>query len=167
MEKQTQNILDLQNSLPQSRSRSGSAPPDEQLENVRQQLMNAQMHITGLELTKSKYQQIINDKELEIKRLEQQFADTMAEKDDVHTALRAQLDLYKADYEAEASAKESVLAEKNQLAADLQSLHRRNQQLIEEVERLRNDGDFVHVRSRRATGTTDPTTDVSDNCFLS
>lgn len=127
------------------------------------------MHITDLELTKSKYQQIINDKELEIKRLEKQFADTMAEKDDVHAALRAQLDLYKADYEAEANAKDSIFAEKNQLVEDLQSLQRRNQQLIEEVERLRRDGDFVHVpRTGRATGTTTNTsTDVSDDCFIS
>lgn len=36
------------------------------------------------------------------------------------------------------------MAEKNQIAEDLQNLQRRNQQLIEEVERLRRN-DFVHV----------------------
>lgn len=143
------------------------ASPDEQYENLRQQLMNAQMHITNLEITNSRYKQIIDECDLEKKKMEKQFSDVLAEKDDVHVALRAQLDLYKADYEAEASARNTLLAEKNQIAEDLQSLQRRNQQLIEEVERLRHDGDYVHVsRSRHAAEASAPT-DVSDECILS
>lgn len=169
LENESQKVFDLRG-LVQQRSRSSSViPQDEQLENVRQQLMNAQMHITDLEITKSKYQQMINDKEEEIRRMEKQFAESIAERDDTHAALRAQLDLYKADYEAEASAKNSLLAEKNQIAEDLQNLQRRNQQLIEEVDRLRRDGgDFVHVpRPRRNAEPSSSTTDVSDDCFLS
>lgn len=116
--------------------------------------MNAQMHITDLELAKIKYLQVIDEKEREIAKLQKQLVDASSEKDDVHAALRAQLELYKADYEAEVGAKNSLMAEKNQLAEDLQNLQRRNQQLIEEVERLRRDGDFVHVpRPRTAEAT--------------
>lgn len=155
------------NSRLSQQMRASSAPPDEQLENVQHQLMNAQMYITDLELAKSKYEQIINDKELEMKRLEKEFSTAIADKDNEHAALRAQLDLYKADYEAEANAKDSLMAEKNQIVEDLQSLQRRNQQLIEEVERLRNNTDFVHVGRNRRTSDSTSATDVSDNCFLS
>lgn len=161
--RENQRVLELSSSFSQN-SRASAPPDEEQLEQVRQQLMNAQMHITDLELSKSKFQQTLNDKELEIQRLEKQISDSS----DVQVALRAQLELYKADYEAEAVTKNSLLAEKNQIAEDLQSLQRRNQQLIEEVERLRRDGDFVHVSRPRSSATSSSSSaDVSDDCFIS
>lgn len=162
-------VIDLNTALSQQKQRASSAPPDEQFNNIRQQLMNAQIHITNLELEKSRFQQIINDKELEIKRLEKEYSDSIAEKEDVHVALRTQLDLYKADYEAEVVARNSLMAEKNQIVEDLQNLQRRNQQLIDEVEKLRRDGGgFVHVeRPRRDTESSSSTTYVSDECCIS
>lgn len=47
------------------------------------------------------------------------------------------MDVYKTDFEAEREAKEDVKREKNKIAEDLQHLHRRNQQLQEEIELLR------------------------------
>lgn len=120
------------------------------------------MHITELEMQRTKYQHIIHEKDLEYRQL----SSTMADNDDVCTALRAQLDVYKSDFEAEASAKNALLAEKNQLAEDLQNLQRRNQQLIEEVERLRHDGDFVNVPRPRHTSSSTLSNDVSDHCIL-
>lgn len=167
LEEGSKKMLEMHNALHQNR-RAISAPPDEQIENVRQQLMNAQMHITELELTKSKFHEILSDKELEIKGLEKQLSDVKGEIGDEHAALIAQLDVYKTDYEAEACARNSLMAEKNQIADDLQNLQRRNQQLIEEVERLRRHGDFVHVgEPRRRTPESSTATEVSDNCFLS
>lgn len=65
-----------------------------------------------------------------------------------------QIDLYKADYDALLVNKNLLLTEKNQIAEDLQSLQRRNQQLLEEVDRLRG-SDFVHVeRIARQTSQT-------------
>lgn len=166
MENENKNMLEMYNALAQ-KTRSSSAPPanNEELVNVRQQLMNAQMHITTLELAKAKFQQIVNDKEVEIQQLEKQLADAKAEKSDEHAALLAQLDVYRTDYQVEAGARSTLLEEKNQLVEDLQSLQRRNQQLIEEVERLRGHSDFVHIGRPRRTSEASSATEVSDNCF--
>lgn len=63
---------------------------NEFVENVRQQLMNAQMHITNLELSKAEDREIINEKELEIAALKRQLADMSIEHDGV-AALRTQV----------------------------------------------------------------------------
>jgi len=112
-------------------------------DNVQEQLMAAQMHITKLELLRNEDKDAINAKEEQIYKLEN-LVKEMTESMDTIAALRAQLELYKSDFEAERQAKEALRAEKEQIADDLRHLQRRNQQLLEEVERLRV-GDFVHV----------------------
>lgn len=112
-------------------------------DHVQEQLMQAQMHITKLELLRNEDKEAINAKEETIAKMDT-LVKEMTDSSDTMAALRAQLELYKSDFEAERQAKDSVKAEKEQIADDLQHLQRRNQQLLEEVDRLRG-GDFVHV----------------------
>lgn len=58
-----------------------------------------------------------------------------------------QLEIYKADFEAERKAKESIKEEKEKLTEDLQNLQRRNQQLQERIDMI-SDRDFVMYESR-------------------
>lgn len=64
----------------------------EDIENMRQQLMNAQMHITSLQLAKNEDLQTINDKELELQELRKQVQETSLSSD-VEAALRTQVRL--------------------------------------------------------------------------
>lgn len=61
-----------------------------------------------------------------------------------------QLDVFKGDFEAERSAKEGLKAEKDQMAQDLQHLQRRNQQMQEEIEVLR-ERNFEYVPARASS----------------
>ncbi|XP_025833348.1 NF-kappa-B essential modulator isoform X2 [Agrilus planipennis] len=120
---------------------------------VVEQLTAAQMHITKLELLRKQDLDTITSKQEEIQSLEATLKQKTTD-DDTVAALRTQLDLYKADFEAERHQKNNLKEEKEQLADDLRHLQRRNQQLLEEVERLRN-GAFVVVEddARGATST--------------
>ncbi|CAG9857110.1 unnamed protein product [Phyllotreta striolata] len=69
--------------------------------------------------------------------------------DDETCALKVQLDVYKADFDEERRAREAIKAEKDRLEEDLLNLQRRNQQLQEEIEILRNHGDFEPVGASR------------------
>lgn len=59
---------------------------------------------------------------------------TLAEQADV---LTAQLDIYKTDFEAERTARAELASEKDRILSDLKLLQKRNQQLIEEVQKGR------------------------------
>ena len=61
-------------------------------------------------------------------------------------------DQYKTDFEAENKARAAILQEKNKLTEDLMYLQRRNEQLLEEVEQLREG--FVPVRREDAASST-------------
>ncbi|XP_068083261.1 optineurin isoform X2 [Anabrus simplex] len=54
------------------------------------------------------------------------------------TILKAQVEVYQSDFNAEREARENLAGEKERLAEDLRLLQRRNQQLLEEVEKLRS-----------------------------
>ena len=111
--------------------------------NFEEQLMAAQMHITNLELCRNEDRDTINANEEKILELENKVKELNSLNDTV-SALHAQLEIYKLDFEAERHAKEEVGVEKEKIAQDLHNLQRRNQQLLEEVERLRGN-DYVYV----------------------
>lgn len=111
--------------------------------NFEEQLMAAQMHITQLELIRNEDRETINSNEEKILQLENQIKETVTSNDTI-TLLHAQLEQYKADFHAEQEAKVRVGVEKEKIADDLRNLQRRNQQLLEEVERLRG-SDYVYV----------------------
>uniref|UniRef100_A0A1Y1L1Y4 NF-kappa-B essential modulator NEMO CC2-LZ domain-containing protein n=1 Tax=Photinus pyralis TaxID=7054 RepID=A0A1Y1L1Y4_PHOPY len=111
--------------------------------NFEEQLMAAQMHITQLELLRNEDRETINANEEKILQLENQVKEMAASKETLDL-LHEQLDIYKTDFEAEHHAKLNLGREKETIAEDLRNLQRRNQQLLEEVDRLRG-SDYVHV----------------------
>ncbi|KAF2895480.1 hypothetical protein ILUMI_10695 [Ignelater luminosus] len=119
-----QEIKILKNQL---NEKGDSTVSKEDHKKIQEQLVAAQMHLTKIELSRNEDKEVINAKEEMIAKLQEDLKE-MAEANDTIAALRAQMELYKSDFEAE----------------HLQHLQRRNQQLLEEVEHLRN-GDFVHV----------------------
>lgn len=62
-----------------------------------------------------------------------------------------QLELYKADYEAERNMKLSLKAEKEKVEEDLGHLQRRNQQFLEEVEYLREKENKLLSRNKHGS----------------
>ncbi|KAJ8949246.1 hypothetical protein NQ318_022759 [Aromia moschata] len=72
------------------------------------------------------------------------------------------LDVYKADFEAERTAKETLKAENDKYSEDMQNLHRRNQQLQEEIEMLRENRDYVVYPSQRRHAPTTTSTPSSN-----
>lgn len=65
------------------------------------------------------------------------------------------MDVYRGDFEAERTAKESIKSEKDQLSEDMQHLQRRNQQLQEEIEVLREKNfEYCPSNLTQNTGTT-------------
>lgn len=63
---------------------------NEELENIRQQLMNAQMHITELEQAGAKYRDLINEQQKEIAELKMKSAVNNPVTDEI-PVLRAQV----------------------------------------------------------------------------
>lgn len=76
-----------------------------------------------------------------------------------------QLEIFKADFEAERRAKESIKEEKDKLCEDLQNLQRRNQQLQERIEMI-SDKDYVMYESRNARDRPNRSSS-SEVCFMS
>ncbi|XP_018567507.1 NF-kappa-B essential modulator isoform X2 [Anoplophora glabripennis] len=116
-------------------------PTQEEVANIRQQLANTQVMLTQVEQTRSApyiQLQTLNKENLELKT---KLGEFQTQTDDIY-ALKAQLDVYKADFEAERNAKETIKNEKERLSEDMQNLQRRNQQLQEEIELLR-ENDYV------------------------
>lgn len=72
------------------------------------------------------------------------------------------MELYKSDFEAERSAKDALKHDKEEIADDLRSLQRRNEELLKEVERLRGSTDFVHVSSSASSSAPSAPQDVSN-----
>lgn len=63
------------------------------------------------------------------------------------------MEVYQKDFNAERDARNALHEEKEKIATDLRHLQRRNQELMEQVERLsHNDGNFVHVEAPSARG---------------
>ncbi|KAF5304898.1 hypothetical protein FQR65_LT00782 [Abscondita terminalis] len=107
-----------------------------------EQLMAAQMHITELQLSSDKDKDTINSNEKKIQMLDKQIAEIQAD----NKALQMQVELFQKDFLAEQQAKTALGVEKETVADDLRNLQRRNQQLLEEVEKLRKNG-YVFVGS--------------------
>lgn len=72
------------------------------------------------------------------------------------------MDVYKADFEAEKSAKETIKTEKEKLSEDMQNLQRRNQQLQEEIEMVR-EHDYVVPPSLARDRSTVPSAPSASN----
>uniref|UniRef100_A0AAR5P8M0 NF-kappa-B essential modulator NEMO CC2-LZ domain-containing protein n=1 Tax=Dendroctonus ponderosae TaxID=77166 RepID=A0AAR5P8M0_DENPD len=104
---------------------------------LRQQLMQSQMALTDcnqkLAMAESNMLSLKTEKEELLQRIESR----QARDDDIEFALKAQLKMYETDFTAEREAKEDVKRENRRISDDLQQLHRRNQQLQEEIEHLR------------------------------
>ncbi|XP_037295203.1 optineurin isoform X3 [Manduca sexta] len=72
----------------------------------------------------------------ELRALQLQLHTLRGQKEDVEL-LRAQIDVYKNDFEEEREARERIAAEKDNILADLQGLQRRNQDLMKELQEIR------------------------------
>nr|XP_049700740.1 optineurin isoform X1 [Helicoverpa armigera]XP_049700741.1 optineurin isoform X1 [Helicoverpa armigera] len=74
------------------------------------------------------------------------------EKDDTEL-LKAQMDLYKSDFEAERESREKMASEKETIMTDLRTTKKRNQELTQQLEEVRNinPGLYRTVTSRGAT----------------
>ncbi|CAG9764900.1 unnamed protein product [Ceutorhynchus assimilis] len=126
-------------------------PPDfnpGEMSYLRQQLMQSQKALIESEQNRAVSDAKVRALNNEIAELGRQLQNQQTESDD-QFALKAQLEVYKADFEAEQEAKEEVKREKNKIAEDLQHLHRRNQQLQEEIEILREQQQFNPTSSMR------------------
>ncbi|XP_050294408.1 optineurin-like isoform X2 [Anthonomus grandis grandis] len=102
-----------------------------------QQLRQSQKALTDCEQNKTVAQSMVAKLSGHLADLQRQLETNRRSAEDNEFALRTQLDIYKADFEAEREAKESTKQEKDKLTEDLQHLHRRNQQMQEEIELLR------------------------------
>lgn len=60
--------------------------------------------------------------------------------------LRAQLDIFRSDYEQEKEAKKEVIREKNKLVEQIQGLTEKNQDLRKDVDRLRQQSQRLQAR---------------------
>ena len=59
---------------------------------------------------------------------------------------RAQLEIYRTDYEQEKEAKKDIIREKNKLCDKIQDLTEQNQQLRKEIDRLRQQAQRLQPR---------------------
>ncbi|KAI5634943.1 leucine zipper of domain CC2 of NEMO, NF-kappa-B essential modulator domain-containing protein [Phthorimaea operculella] len=72
----------------------------------------------------------------ELQTLQSEIAALKAHKEDADL-LKAQLDLYKSDFEAEREAREKMASEKENILADLRTTQKRNQELLMQLEEVR------------------------------
>ncbi|XP_044745888.1 NF-kappa-B essential modulator-like isoform X2 [Coccinella septempunctata] len=120
----------------------------EDLENVRKQLMASQENITCLLQTNGILEAQLNVEKEKVKELKK--LETM--KDD-YFALQQQLEIYKADFEEERRLKENYKEENKQLSSDFQQIQKRNGELQDELEVLKERGwEFVN-RDHRTSST--------------
>lgn len=86
-------VLEVQTRKQLEYELSKSSSVNEETKCIRQQLMNAQMHITNLEQMRVEDREVLNEKELEIARLNKRLGEAAAESD-VVVALHAQVCIY-------------------------------------------------------------------------
>ncbi|XP_066155004.1 optineurin-like isoform X2 [Euwallacea fornicatus] len=132
-----QKIATLEKKLQESTLPATVSQEFPELAYVRQQLMQTQIALTQCEQLRVAAEAKATSASKENAQLKMQLENRESEDDSF--ALKTQLDVYKTDFEAEREAKEDVKREKKKIAEDLQHLHRRNQQLQEEIEILRRD----------------------------
>ncbi|KAL3287417.1 hypothetical protein HHI36_001890 [Cryptolaemus montrouzieri] len=107
----------------------------EDLENVRKQLMSSQASITGLQQANTVLTAQLLVEQEKVKELEE----LKSIKDD-YFALQQQVDIYKADFDAERQAKELLKNEKEQIINDFLQIQKRNNELNEEIELIKERG---------------------------
>lgn len=115
-------------------------------EKIGEQLMAAQMHITELQLSSDRDKDIINANEQKIQQLDLYVTELKADNE----ALQVQVDVFGKDFQAEQQAKQALVGEKEKIAEDLRNIQRRNQQLLEDLEKARNH-DYVFVSTEPNT----------------
>ncbi|KAJ2948258.1 hypothetical protein O0L34_g7488 [Tuta absoluta] len=89
----------------------------------------------------------------ELQTLQSEIAALKAHKEDADL-LKAQLDLYKSDFEAERESREKMASEKENILADLRTTQKRNQELLMQLEEVRKLNPLVY---RNATFKPKPT----------
>ncbi|PNF21827.1 hypothetical protein B7P43_G08459 [Cryptotermes secundus] len=78
-------------------------------------------------------EEALTQKEKEVAQMKETVEKCELEKEAV-TILKAQVEVYQSDFNAEREARENLAGEKERLAEDLRHLQRRNQQLLDELE---------------------------------
>ncbi|XP_045483113.1 NF-kappa-B essential modulator isoform X2 [Harmonia axyridis] len=138
---------------------SASVNLKEDLENARKQLMTSQESITRLLQTNSVLEAQVTaetEKVRELKKLEVMK--------DGYVALQHQLEIYKADFEEEKRLKENYKAENRQLASDFQQVQKRNGELQNELEILKEHGWEYVKTTRRTSSTSSASAEIRYNC---
>lgn len=135
---------------------------NEQLVNVQEELMTTNVTLNNLNKKMQEMKEQLSVKEAFVEEL--QNKQKIAE--DKNAVFQMQMDVYKADFEAERSAREVLVQEREQLNEDLQNVHRRNQQLLEEIELVRKNADWVvPPGNSRASPAPSATSEVSSFHF--
>ncbi|XP_060530178.1 optineurin isoform X2 [Cylas formicarius] len=109
----------------------------EELAHLRHQLQQSQMVLTHYEHGRVAANQQIETLTNQVEELRCELENKGSYNPDDLYAFKTQAELYKSDFESERESKNAINREKMKLTEDLQALHRRNQQLQEEVELLR------------------------------
>ncbi|CAH1955375.1 unnamed protein product [Acanthoscelides obtectus] len=127
---------------------------NEELEHTKTQLTNTQIMLTLAEQNKSDALKQVDTLGQQVTKLSEEMEELKRknEQTDEMCALKTQLDVYKADFEAERSAKETIKLDKDKFLEDIQTLQVCNQQLQEELEKVRNEL-FALRLTRRSTTT--------------
>ncbi|KAF7280928.1 uncharacterized protein LOC143201307 isoform X2 [Rhynchophorus ferrugineus] len=106
-------------------------------EALKQQLMVSQKALTDCQQFNSNYQNKVAQLTAKNLELEEKLAQYSTYDDTIY-ALKTQIEINKNDFETEKRAKDDAIRERQQMGADLQNIHRRNTQLLEEIEYYRD-----------------------------
>ncbi|CAH1640456.1 unnamed protein product [Spodoptera littoralis] len=79
----------------------------------------------------------------ELAQLQGELARLRGQQDDTEL-LKAQMDLYKSDFEAERESRQKMASEKENLQTDIRTLQKRNQELTQQLEEVRKINPSVH-----------------------
>ncbi|XP_072942808.1 optineurin isoform X2 [Epargyreus clarus] len=93
----------------------------------------------------------------EIQGLQSEIAALKGHKEDIDL-LKAQIDLYKSDFEAERESRQKMASEKENIATDLRTAQRRIQELVTQLEEVRKLSPGIHrtVTAKRASSPPSP-----------
>ncbi|KAJ8925982.1 hypothetical protein NQ315_009837 [Exocentrus adspersus] len=152
-------IVSLRSQLTQAVHQCNMQPSHSEVITIREQLAKTQIMLTQVEHSRAAAHGQIEDMQNEITELKAKLDGSRAHADEIY-ALKEQLNVFKADFEAERNAKDTIKQEKERLTEDMQNLQRRNQQLQEEINILRENSDYVvppsQMRETRASAPSAP-----------
>ncbi|XP_072394727.1 uncharacterized protein [Diabrotica undecimpunctata] len=154
----TQREESLHVTITSLKSQMEALAPAEEVKTLRTQLGETQNALTRMEATRSRaYSQVreLTDELSEVRsqleslksQTQERSRDSQLEHEEM-CVLKMQMDVYKTDFEEERRAREVIKGEKDRLEEDLQNIQRRNQQLQEEIELLRREGNNFVIPPR-------------------